>query len=115
MAIRIEDLSRMDFSDVVTGERIPPTPPGVFLKEILDELGLSQHRLAREINVPAMRISYIVNGKRPVTAEMAMRLGLYFGQTPQYWLNLQSRYDMDRAMAELWEKLRHEIAPLQAA
>jgi addiction module HigA family antidote len=77
--------------------RISPVHPGVYLKELLDELKLSQYRLARELGVPAMRINHVVNGKRPVTAELALRLGRYFGQSPRYWINLQSRYDMDVA------------------
>ena len=77
--------------------RIAPVHPGVYLKELLDELGVSQYRLAKDIHVTPMRVSHIVNGKRPVTAEMALRLGRYFGQSPQYWLNLQSRYDVDVA------------------
>jgi addiction module HigA family antidote len=62
-----------------------------------------------------MRVNHIVKGKRPVTAETALRLGLFFGQTPQYWLNLQSRYNTDCATDSIGERLRHEIAPLQAA
>ena len=77
--------------------RIAPVHPGGYLKELLDEMGLSQYRLAHDIGVPAMRISHVVHGKRPVTAELALRLGRYFGQSPRYWLNLQSRYDMDIA------------------
>ncbi|MDX1250648.1 MAG: HigA family addiction module antidote protein [Gammaproteobacteria bacterium] len=96
-------------------KRIAPVHPGFYLKELLDELELSQSGLAKAIGVPAMRVNHIVKGKRPVTAEMALRLGLFFGQTPQYWLNLQSRYDMDCAMDTIGERLRHEIAPLQAA
>jgi addiction module HigA family antidote len=74
----------------MTKVQIPPVHPGVYLKELLEEMGLSQYRLAQDIGVPAMRISHIVHGKRPVTAELALRLGRYFGQSPRYWLNLQS-------------------------
>ena len=115
MAIRIEELSNMDFSDIATGERIQPVCPGAFLRELLDELDLSQVRLALAIGVSAMRISHILKGSRPITAEMSLRLGLFFGQSPQYWLNLQTRYDMECAMNSLLEKLRHEIAPLPQA
>lgn len=66
-------------------KHIPPVHPGAYLKELLDELALSQYRLAKDIGVPAMRINYVVNGKRPVTAELALRLGRYFGQNPRYW------------------------------
>ena len=94
--------------------RIAPVHPGVYLKELLEELRLSQYRLAQEIGVPAMRISYLVHGKRPITAELALRLGRYFGQSPRYWLNLQSRYDMDVAEEELGERVAREVRPFRA-
>ena len=75
-------------------KRIPPVHPGAYLKELLDELALSQYRLAKDIGVPAMRINYVVNGKRPVTAELALRLGRYFGQNPRYWLNTSNMIAM---------------------
>ena len=94
--------------------RIAPVHPGVYLKELLEELRLSQYRLAQEIGVPAMRISYLVHGKRPITAELALRLGRYFGQSPRYWLNLQSRYDMDVAEEELGERVAQGVRPFKA-
>ncbi len=96
-------------------KRISPVHPGVYLKEILDELELSQYRLATNLGVPAMRINHVVNGKRPVTAELALRLGRYFGQSPRYWINLQSRYDMDVAEDALAETVAREVRPLMAA
>jgi antitoxin HigA-1 len=99
---------------VMSKNRIAPVHPGVYLKELLDELGISQQRLAKALGVPPMRISHIVNGRRPVTAEMALRLSLYYRQSPQYWLNLQSRYDLDTTSDALAERLKHEITPLQA-
>ena len=108
-------------SSIITEEvdmnkkRISPVHPGLYLKELLDELKLSQYRLARELGVPAMRINYIVNGKRPVTAELALRLGRYFGQNPRYWINLQSRYDMDIAEDALSEQVAREVRPMIAA
>jgi len=91
-----------------------PVHPGVYLKELLEEMAVSQYRLAHDIGVPAMRISHVVHGKRPVTAELALRLGRYFGQSPRYWLNLQSRYDMDVAEDELGERVAQEVRPLKA-
>lgn len=73
---------------------LPPVHPGVFLKEILDELGMIQAEFARTIGVSPMRVSHIINGTRPVTAEMALLFGRAFGQTPQYWINLQAAYDL---------------------
>ena len=68
--------------------RIAPIHPGVYLKEILDGLGLSLYRLALELGVPAMRISHVVRGQRPMTAELALRLGRYLDQSPRYWFHL---------------------------
>ncbi len=94
--------------------RLDPIHPGVYLKELLDEVGLTQYRLARDIGVPAMRINYLVHGKRPVTAELALRLGRYFKQSPRYWLNLQSRYDMDVAEDEIGDQIAREVRPFKA-
>jgi addiction module HigA family antidote len=76
---------------------LPPVHPGEFLKENLDELRISQAEFARTIGLSAMRISHVVKGKRPVTAEMALLFGKAFGQTPQYWINLQAIYDLKMA------------------
>jgi addiction module HigA family antidote len=73
---------------------LPPIHPGEFLKEALQELGMSQAEFARVIGVSSMRISHVVNRTRPVTAELALLIGRAFGQSPQYWLNLQSAYDL---------------------
>ena len=94
--------------------RLAPIHPGVYLTELLDEVGLTQYRLARDIGVPAMRINYVVHGKRPVTAELALRLGRYFGQSPRYWLNLQSRYDMDVAEDAIGDRVVREVRPFKA-
>ena len=93
--------------------RLAPVHPGVYLKELLEELRLSQYRLAQDIGVPPMRISHVVQGKRPVTAELALRLGRYFGQSPRYWLNLQSRYDMDMAEDTLGDRVGREVRPFK--
>jgi addiction module HigA family antidote len=100
--------------DIMTRLRIAPVHPGAYLKELLHELNISQYRLAKELGVPAMRINLIVNEKRPVTAELALRLGRYFGQSPRYWVNLQSRYDMDVAEDALSEQVAREVRPLMA-
>jgi len=65
--------------------------------------------------MPAMRINHVVNGKRPVTAELALRLGRFFWQNPRYWINLQSRYDMDIAEDALSEHVASEVRPLMAS
>ena len=98
----------------MTKKCIAPVHPGIYLKELLAELHLSQYRLARELGVPAMRINHVVNGKRPVRAELALRLGRYFGQNPRYWLNLQSRFDMDVVEDALSEQVTREVQPFMA-
>jgi addiction module HigA family antidote len=98
----------------MTKAHLAPIHPGVYLKELLEELRLSQYRLAQDIGVPAMRINHVVHGKRPVTAELALRLGRYFGQSPRYWLNLQSRYDMDVAEDALGDQVVREVRPFKA-
>jgi antitoxin HigA-1 len=84
---------------------LPPIHPGAFLREILDELGLSQAQFARAIGVSSMRVSHVVRGTRPVTAELALLLGRALGQSPQYWLNLQGTYDLKAAEAALGQRL----------
>lgn len=80
--------------------------PGEFLLEILDESGLSQAQFARMIGVSSMRVSHVINGMRPVTAELALLFGRAFGQSPQYWLNLQSAYDLRKAQSKLGARLK---------
>ncbi len=93
---------------------LPPIHPGEFLKEALEELGKSQAEFARAIGISPMRISHVVNGTRPVTAELALLFGRAFGQTPQYWLNLQSDYDLKTAEQEIGKRLR-AVRPLAHA
>ena len=71
--------------------------PGEFLKEMLEDLGTSQAEFARTIGVSSMRVSHVIKGTRPVTAELALLFGKAFGQSPQYWLNLQAAYDLQTA------------------
>lgn len=94
--------------------QIRPVHPGQYLIELLEELGLSQYRLARDIGVTSMRISHVIHGKRPVTAELALRLGHYFAQSPRFWLNLQSRYDMDLTQEEFGELVTRQVRPFKA-
>jgi addiction module HigA family antidote len=79
-----------------------PVTPGEMLKEeFLTEYGLSQNRLARAIGISPNRIAEIVNNRRRITADTALRLGLYFGNSPQFWMNLQSHYDLKLAERNL--------------
>jgi len=91
-------------------KRLPPVHPGeVLLEEFLKPLGLSQNRLGLNIGVHPRRINEIVLHKRRVTAETALRLARYFGTSPQFWLGLQSDYDLDVAADELGERLEREV------
>jgi antitoxin HigA-1 len=85
---------------------LPAIHPGAFLAEILEELGLSQAAFARAIGVHPMRISHVIGGRRPVTAELALLFGKALGQSPEYWLNLQAAYDLKSAEATLAPQLR---------
>lgn len=72
----------------------PITPGEILLEEFLEPFGISQAKLARDINVPANRINQIINGKREISTDTALRLGKYFGIEPEFWLNLQMRFNM---------------------
>jgi len=89
-----------------------PIHPGeVLLEEFLRPMNISQYRLAKNINVPQRRISEITQGKRAITADTALRFGLFFGMEAQFWLNLQSRYDLQKAEADLDKRLDKEVIP----
>lgn len=79
--------------------------PGAYLAELLEEFNISQAQFARAIGVSPMRISHVLKGKRPVTAELALLFGKAFEQTPQYWLNLQASYDLKTAEEHIAERL----------
>ena len=85
---------------------LPPIHPGEFLRETLEELGVSQAQFARAIGVSPMRISHVAKGTRPVTAELALFFGRALGQSPQYWLNLQATYDLKTAEQSIGKRLR---------
>ena len=78
-----------------------PVHPGEHLAEILDELGISQYRLAKAICVPPRRINEIVHGRRSITPDSAVRIGQALGMTPEFWLNLQGLYDLDLVRASI--------------
>lgn len=98
----------------MTQNGLPPIHPGEFLRETLDELELSQAAFASAIGVSPMRISQVLRGARPVTAEMALRFGRAFSQSPQYWLNLQTAYDLkttEFALRDALQSVRELAAP----
>jgi addiction module HigA family antidote len=80
--------------------------PGEFLAEILVELGVSQAEFARAIHVSPMRVSHVIAGSRPVTAELALLFGKALGQSPEYWLNLQAAYDLAAARSTVGRRLK---------
>ena len=90
--------------------KIEPIHPGeILLEEFLTPMGISQYRLAKDINVPARRINEIVLGKRAVTADTALRLSHYFGLSEKFWLNLQIKYNLEIAKDKLKDKLSREV------
>lgn len=93
---------------------MPPIHPGeILLREFLNPLGISQYRLAKDISVPPRRINEIVHGKRAVTPDTALRLARFFGTTGQFWLNLQSRYELELERDRLGERLQAEVRGLE--
>ena len=95
-------------------EILPPVHPGeVLLEDFMKPLGLSQYRLAKDIGVSAIRISQIVNGKRSITVDTAMRLARYFSTSAAVWLRLQVRYDLEVAERALRERIDREVKVLK--
>lgn len=93
-------------------KKLKPTHPGeVLLEDFLKPMGISQYRLAKDINVHPRRINEIVHGNRAVTADTALRLSRYFGTSAELWLNLQSHYDLEFTRIKLKDKLIKEIQP----
>lgn len=91
-------------------EKLPPVSPGeVLLEEFLKPMNISQNKLAEDISVPSNRISQIVNGKREITADTALRLGRYFSIEPEFWMNLQARYNMKQARNRIGSNLEKEV------
>ncbi len=85
---------------------MPAIHPGEFLRETLEEMAMTQAAFADAIGVSAMRVSHVLKGDRPMTAELALRIGRALGQSPQYWLNLQTAYDLKLAQIEMKDALK---------
>lgn len=92
-----------------------PVHPGEILKEELEELGLSANAFAKQIAVPTNRVTSIINCRRSITADTALRLSRYFGTTAEFWLNLQSSYDLKIARKKVGNRINKEVFPLQQA
>ena len=96
--------------------KLAPIHPGEILaNDFLEPLGLSQYRLAKDISVPARRINEIVHGTRAISADTALRLARYFGTTERFWLNVQSRYDLELERDRLGPRLEKEVRILDRA
>ena len=100
----------------MTQDAFAPITPGEMLKEeFLVEYGLSQNQLAKAIGISPNRIAEIVNNRRRITADTALRLGLYFGNSPEFWMNLQAHYDLKTARGKLSSKDQQRIKSARAA
>jgi len=117
MVVKREDLDagRVDLGDVVTGERIAAVHPGEILSEdFLAPMGLSVYALAKALKVPRSRVNDIVLGRRTITADTALRLARYFGTTPEFWVTLQARYDLEVAKETRLSRIAAEVTPRAA-
>jgi addiction module HigA family antidote len=117
MSIKREDLDagRVDFTDVTTGKRLPLIHPGDILRDdFLAPMRISVYSLAQAIKVPRSRVNDIVLCRRGVTADTAFRLARYFGTSPEFWINLQARHDLDAADRKLRRRIEREVAPRAA-
>ena len=117
MSIKREDLDagRIDFGDVTTGKRLPLIHPGEILRDdFLRPMKISVYTLAQAIKVPRSRVNDIVLCRRGITADTAFRLARYFGTSPELWINLQARYDLDVAHRKLRRRIEREVTPRAA-
>src|SRR6516225_1466126 len=96
---------------MVKQKRLAPISPGEHLADMLQEARLSANALALRLRVPSNRITAILQGKRAITAETALRLARYFGTSAQFWMNLQTKYDLDRAEDQAAERIAKEVIP----
>jgi antitoxin HigA-1 len=95
----------------MNAQKLPPIHPGeILLEEYLKPMEISQYRLAKEISVSARRINEIVHGKRAISADTALRLARFFGTTELFWVNLQTRYDMEVEKDRLSDRLEREVS-----
>ena len=118
MIIKRGEVNRneVDFSDVTSGSRLPPVHPGEILRdEFLRPMELSVYRLARALKISRPRLNDVVRGRRRVTTDTALRLGRYFGTTPEFWINLQTRHDLDLAERTVWTRIEREVEPRAVA
>ncbi|MGO1399205.1 MAG: HigA family addiction module antitoxin [Brachybacterium sp.] len=104
----------MSNSSTITEKWVPIHPGEVLMEDFINGFGITQNKLAVSIGVPPRRINEIVHGKRAITADTALRLGRYFGIDPQFWLNLQTHYELELAEDRVAEQIA-AITPLEVA
>lgn len=97
--------------DHAVTDGLPPTHPGEILREELAELGLSANAFAAKLKVPTNRVTEILAGRRSISAETALRLGRFFGTSAQFWMNLQTNYDLKQAVAESGKHIVRQVRP----
>jgi antitoxin HigA-1 len=117
MSIKREDLDagRVDFKGVTSGRKLAPIHPGEILRDdFLEPMKISIYTLAQVIKVPRSRVNDIVLGRRAITTDTALRLARYFGTSPDFWVNLQARYDLEIADRTLRRRIEREISPRAA-
>ena len=117
MSIKREDIDnrKADFSNIASGRRLPPVHPGEILRdEFLRPMKISVYEVANAVKVPRTRVNDIVLGRRAVTIDTALRLGRYFGTSSEFWINLQTRYDLDLADRTMRRRIEREISPRAA-
>ena len=118
MAIHIEDLNHLDFSDVADTRqgKLPPIHPGEILREeFLLPMGMTANSLALALRVPAPRINDVVRGRRAISPDTALRLSRYFGVSAEFWMNLQTAYDLRMARLQALAKIERDVLPYEAA
>ena len=96
-------------------KKLPPIHPGQALKEVLDDAGITANALALALRIPASRLTEIINGRRSISADTALRLARYFGASARMWMNLQARYDLEAAEDSLAQKIEAEVQPWKKA
>jgi addiction module HigA family antidote len=102
--------SRTTIEENLMKKAHPPVHPGeILLEEFLEPMGISQYRLAKDITVPPRRVNEIVHGKRGITADTALRLSRYFGTCERFWMNLQTRHDLEVEKERLQKRLEREV------
>lgn len=95
-------------------DKTPPVHPGeILLEDFMKPLGITQYRLAKEMHVYPRKVNEIVQGKRAITADTALRLARFFGTSPEVWMNLQAHYDLELAKGDLEERVAREVVPYE--